>query len=127
MQVQIVPDPTYRYMCYTGSTNAGVRGVSADLHRTTSDMSRAAETSIYDCAICLGVPGDAVHQCRSDDLFCAPYLGSHYSSGSANSKKNVSNVPRGTTGRTNSLPDSRAGHRGHAHCLSALCKGYDAI
>ena len=50
-------------------------------------MSRAAETSIYDCGICLGVPDDAVHQCRSGHLFCAPCLASHYSSRSANSKK----------------------------------------
>ena len=50
-------------------------------------MSRAAETSIYDCGICLGVPDDAVHQCRSGHLFCAPCLASHYSSGNANSKK----------------------------------------
>jgi hypothetical protein len=50
-------------------------------------MRRAPETSIYDCGICLSLPDDAVHQCRSGHLFCAPCLATHYASGSANSKK----------------------------------------
>ena len=50
-------------------------------------MARAAERSIYDCSICLGLPDGHVIQCRSGHLFCEDCLQAHRSSGSSHASK----------------------------------------
>ena len=48
---------------------------------------RRAETTPFDCGICLSVPDEQVHQCRNGHLFCAGCLHTHRSSGQQNSNK----------------------------------------
>ena len=58
--------------------------------------SRPADDSPYECAICLSIPDDEVHQCSNGHFFCADCLGTH---------RATANGGRCPTCRT-SLPDS---------------------
>ena len=58
--------------------------------------SRPADDSPYECAICLSLPDDEVHQCSNGHFFCADCLGTH---------RATANGGRCPTCRT-ALPDS---------------------
>ena len=50
-------------------------------------MARAADNTIYDCGICLGLPAGHVSQCRGGHLFCAECLSAHRESRSSTADK----------------------------------------
>ena len=44
-------------------------------------MQRAADSTPYDCQICLSIPDGSVFQCRNSHLFCDECYASHRESG----------------------------------------------